>query len=290
MKSLVKTAALALLSFAVLHNAFAQEPAQEVSTQKLTDHIYTVNTGVGARNGFVVGDKGVLIIDATSNEEGIKILLAEIAKVTSLPVTTVILTHSDGDHVGGLVALPKGLEIIAHEQEKKEMELQYNSPESKAFLDYLPGKTFSETMDYAFGPEKMQLIYLPHAHTSGDIAVVFPAEKLAFTGDVIMPQENPIMHPDKGSTTDGLIKSLTLLRNLDVDRYVTGHSDVVGKSDITAEINHVEKVKAEVTPLVNEGKTLDEVKKELGIVEPETGSYRFEGLPEIIYNELVMNQ
>ena len=294
MKSLVKTTTIALFAFAVTNGSFAQAPVPaqvpEVTTQKLTDRIYTVETGVGARTGFVVGDKGVLIIDATSNADGMKIFLAEIAKVTPLPVTTVILTHSDPDHVGGLVALPKDIQIIAHAQTKTEMERQYDTPESSAILDYLPGTTFTEIMDYTFGPERMQLMYLPHAHTSGDIAVVFPEEKLAFTGDVIMPQDNPVMHPDKGSDTDDLIRSLTFLRSLNVDLYVTGHSGVVDKSAITDEISHIEKVKAEVASLVKEGKTLDEVKTALGVVEPDSGGYRFASLPEIIYNELMMRQ
>jgi len=37
-------------------------------------------------------------------------------------VTTAIITHSDGDHLNGLVAFPAGITIIAHENNKKEQE------------------------------------------------------------------------------------------------------------------------------------------------------------------------
>ena len=49
-------------------------------------------------------------------------LEGRIAKITPKPVTTVFLTHSDGDHVNGLVAYPAGIKIIAHQNNKKELE------------------------------------------------------------------------------------------------------------------------------------------------------------------------
>jgi glyoxylase-like metal-dependent hydrolase (beta-lactamase superfamily II) len=43
-------------------------------------------------------------------------LLDEVVKLTNQPITTVILTHSDGDHVNGLTAFTKGITIIGHER------------------------------------------------------------------------------------------------------------------------------------------------------------------------------
>src|ERR1041385_3332578 len=65
---------------------------------------------------------GVIVVDAKQTEAGAKDLLAEIAKITPKPVTTVFLTHSDGDHVNGLVAYPQGVKVIAHENNKKEQQ------------------------------------------------------------------------------------------------------------------------------------------------------------------------
>src|SRR6266567_3726734 len=45
-----------------------------------------------------------------------------IGKTTPKPVATAIITHSDGDHVNGLVAFPAGIKIIAHENNKKEQQ------------------------------------------------------------------------------------------------------------------------------------------------------------------------
>ena len=94
MRRSIEALAVAGLIFAWMNSSFAQNPAPSLTTQKLADNIYTV-TGMPARTGFVVGDKGVLVIDANWNAVSTKLVLAEIAKVTSLPITTLILTHSD---------------------------------------------------------------------------------------------------------------------------------------------------------------------------------------------------
>ena len=78
--------------------------------------------GAGGNSTIIVGKTSVIVVDAKQTEAGAKDLLAEIAKITPKPVTTVLITHSDGDHVNGLVAFPAGTKIIAHENNKKEQE------------------------------------------------------------------------------------------------------------------------------------------------------------------------
>ena len=78
--------------------------------------------GSGGNSTIIIGKTGVIVVDAKQTEAGAKDLLAEIAKITPKPVTTVFLTHSDGDHVNGLVAYPTGIKIIAHQNNKKELE------------------------------------------------------------------------------------------------------------------------------------------------------------------------
>src|SRR4029078_7340172 len=78
--------------------------------------------GAGGNVTVIVGQTSVIVVDAKQTEPGAKDLLAEIAKITPKPVKTALITHSDGDHVNGLVASPAGTKIIAHENNKKEQE------------------------------------------------------------------------------------------------------------------------------------------------------------------------
>lgn len=273
-----------MVVFAIINNAFPQVPATTVTSQKLTSNIYMVRGGV-ANTGFVIGDKGVLVIDANMNAEGTKLTLDEIRKQTSLTVTELILTHSDGDHVNGIGGFPKGIEIISQEQAKREMEAAFKAPELKSLQAYLPGKTFTDKMDLLFGSEKIQLLYFGPSHTSGDAVVFFPVEKLAFVGDLIFKGQDPIIHTEKGGSSTGILQTLKALLDLDADRYIPGHNDVLSKSDIGAEIKNIEDKQSKIKQMIKEGKTLAEVKTALGTVDQPAGNIRFPSLVEIIYNE-----
>ena len=61
----------------------------------------------------VIGDKGVLITDP-ANPARAKALQTEIAKLTDLPVTEVVLSHEHYDHVGGTEVF-KEADIYAHQ-------------------------------------------------------------------------------------------------------------------------------------------------------------------------------
>src|SRR5712691_5453571 len=106
--------------FAIL--AAAQEPPPPLTVKPIRGNVYWTVGGAGGNTGFIIGDNGVIVIDAKTTPQSAKEMLAEIAKLTPKPVTHVILTHSDGDHVNGLAAFPKGIAIIAHENNKKEQE------------------------------------------------------------------------------------------------------------------------------------------------------------------------
>src|SRR5215470_6184121 len=65
--------------------------------------------------GFVVGDDGVLVVDTFQDPEPAKQLLAEIRKITPLPVRFVVNTHYHIDHVNGDdVFADAGAAIVAH--------------------------------------------------------------------------------------------------------------------------------------------------------------------------------
>src|SRR5678816_336904 len=100
----------------------AQQPAATLTMKQLKPNVWVGLGGSGGNSTIIVGQTGVIVVDAKQTEAGAKDLLAEIAKITPKPVKTVILTHSDGDHVNGLVAYPAGIEVIAHENNKTEQQ------------------------------------------------------------------------------------------------------------------------------------------------------------------------
>src|SRR5665213_2947403 len=102
--------------------AVAQQPAQPLAVKQLKGGTYWTQGGSGGNTGIIIGTTGVIVVDAKTTADSAKEMLAEIAKLTPKPITHVILTHSDSDHVNGLAAFPMGLTVIAHEGNKKEQD------------------------------------------------------------------------------------------------------------------------------------------------------------------------
>src|SRR5262245_3559064 len=116
----MKTSHLTVLSaaaFAFAASVFAQGPAAPppVMMKQLKPDVWAGLGGSGGNSTIYIGKNSVIVVDAKQTEVGAKDLLAEIGKITPKPVTTVFLTHSDGDHVNGLVAYPTSVKVIAHE-------------------------------------------------------------------------------------------------------------------------------------------------------------------------------
>src|SRR6266446_4732689 len=120
-------------------SAGAQQQPSPLSVKKLAEDVYWTQGGAGGNTGIIIGKDGVIVVDAKTTADSAKQVLAEIAKLTPKPVTTVILTHSDGDHVNGLAAYPLGLTIIAQENCKKEIEATAGKPNASP-QDHLPNK------------------------------------------------------------------------------------------------------------------------------------------------------
>jgi cyclase len=270
----------------------AQPLKQEVpaiSVENVKGNIYQLKGGIGANTGFFIGEREVLAIDAKMTEDAAKQMIAEIKKLTPHPISTIILTHSDRDHVNGLVGFSQGINIISHENTRVHMDTAFQSAQERA---YLPNITFSDRLSLYLGGvlrgTRIDLIYFGPGHTDGDAVVYFPDEKVAFIGDVIFIGREMLIHRHKNGNSFGLVKVLKAIVNLDAEIFVHGHGDLATKKDIRNLIQSVEEKQIRIQALVKEGKTLEEVKKIFDIedrpVQP--GGMRRMSFVEIIYLEL----
>ncbi len=267
-----------------------QQPAQKQQPAPITVHqvkgdIYEVKGGSGANAGFFIGEKEVLVIDAKMSEESAKQMIAEIKKLTPKPVKYVILTHSDGDHVNGLVGFSQDVTVVSHSQSRKHMDEAFKEPNQRLFL---PSLTFTDKMKIYSGNKVVKLLHFVPAHTDGDVVVFFPEEKVAFMGDLIFLGRDPLIHRHKNGSFSGAIKTLKSVLELNVETFAHGHGDIVGRADIEGYIKSLEEKQAKIKALVAEGKTLEEIKKIYNIEDrpAQPGRPRFMSVVEVIYLEL----
>lgn len=267
--------------------AFSQPGQAALKTEKIAENIYLVRGGV-ANTGFVVGEKEAAAIDAQMTAESARAMIDEIRKTAGKPVTKLILTHSDGDHVNGLAGFPQGIEIISSVQAKNEMAEAFKAPNSQNLQAHLPTKTFADRLIVDVPPERIELIHFGPAHTSGDAVVLFPARRLAFVGDLVFIGMDPLIHRSKGGNSAGLIKTLKALLELNADRYVPGHGEIVNKDAIGALLKGLEEKREKIEALVKEGRSLADAKKALGVPDSpaKPGGFSFPSIVEVMYLEL----
>jgi cyclase len=287
MKRLLICVFVGLSLLGLLFPAFAQQQVPPLSVQNMRGNIYQVKGGAGANTGFFIGEKEVFVIDAKMTEDSARQMIAEIRKLTPKPIRYIIITHSDRDHVNGLVGFPRELQIISHENTGTHMDKAFQSPGERV---YLPDITFSERLTL-FSPagtpkaKRIDLLYFGPGHTDGDAVVYFPDEKVAFIGDLIFIGRDQLIHRHKNGTSFGLVKVLKNVLSIDAQVFVNGHGDPVTKKEIENHIRSIEEKQARIVALMKEGKTLEQVKKIYNI-DDKPGATPWPSLVEVIYLEL----
>jgi glyoxylase-like metal-dependent hydrolase (beta-lactamase superfamily II) len=242
-------------------------PPPQLTVKQLKPTIYEVEGG-GGNSTIIIGTAGVIVVDAKTTEAAGKALVAEVAKITPKPITTLIETHSDGDHVNGVAGFPAGVKVIAHENNKNEQEAALAAGGRGAPpADRLPSQVVTKEKEtLTIDGVTVVLYHWGPAHTSGDLVVYLPNQKLVATGDIITTnrsEDNPLIHPEKNGSTAGWIANAKGMAKLNADIYVTGHGDVLTKADLDARVKRIEERRAKIAAMVKQGKTLDEIKAAL---------------------------
>jgi len=85
-------------------------------------HLEELATGVYARLGsgpiqpncgFIVGDEDVTLFDTTYSPAAARAIAADVARVTTLPIATVVISHHHWDHAWGTQVFPSA-RVIGH--------------------------------------------------------------------------------------------------------------------------------------------------------------------------------
>ncbi len=289
MSRFVVTALLAGLGVGIAAAAGQAQPAPPpIAVKHIAGGLYLVTGGSGANAGFYVTPKEVCVIDAKMTPDSARQMLQEIRKITKAPATTVILTHSDGDHVNGLPGFPDGFVVVAHENVKRDMEKA--AVEIPALKKFIPRVTYAGDTVFDIGGTPLALRYFGPAHTDGDTSIIFEKEKAAFVGDLAFQGRDPLVHLKKNGSAVGLAKTLRQLLEIQppIEIFLSGHADPLGRTDIEALAGSIEAKIEKVKALIAEGKTLDNVKASFGVSEaPAEGERpRWPSLVEVIYQEL----
>jgi len=195
----------------------------------------------GSNAGFVIGDDGVLVVDAFFTQDAAKALVAEIRRLTPKPIRYVVNTHYHADHTGGdQVLRDAGAIIIAHRNVRGWVRTNNINlfgdritPELKARIEALPLPDLVTDKDLTvwLGSRKV-VVSTVLGHTGGDLTISVPDAKVLFAGDMLWRRIAPNLID--GSVKEWAATDAAFMRIPDaaLTRYVPGHGDVADVKDV----------------------------------------------------------
>lgn len=262
-----------VLSMAVVaqQGGGAQAP-KVIDVDKLKDNLFVLKGGGGNTAVFITSN-GVVVVDAKNPGWG-QPILDKIKTLTNKPVTTLINTHTHGDHVSGNVEFPSTVDVIVQENTKTNMaKMIPNStaqdqtvPPQTIFQQNggrgLPKRTFKDKMTLFKGADEVDLYYFGRGHTNGDAWVVFPALRTVHAGDIFSGKNLPLLDANNGGSAaqiaDSLEKGLNAL-NKTVDTIITGHSTQMTMADLKEYVAFNRDFLNDVRTAKAAGKSIDEI-------------------------------
>jgi len=266
--------AILAMAFFVPPNAAAQQaaPADALpfTLKPLGHNVYAAidgpKGGAGANAGFVIGDDGVLVVDTFESLDAAKALLAEIRKLTPLPVKYVVNTHYHLDHTGGnKVFQDAGAAVIAHRNvpgwihtENLKFFGKNIKPEQKAMVEALgsPNLVYDQNIGVTLGAVAVYIRYFP-GHTGGDSVVFIPSAGVVFGGDLFWNHTLPNLID---ASTEPWISTLTeILKRAPSAAFVPGHGDVGKGADVEAFRGYLQDIRSMTEAPARAGKTGDDL-------------------------------
>jgi len=266
----------------------APRPVAPVTIKQLRDNVYAALGGAGGVSGVVVGDKGVIVIDAKQTPDSASQTIARIGEITLKPVTTIILTGNGGEGIPGLAAYPTGLKIIAHATTQKALErLAAQNARNRAPADKMPNVIIRDDRTLlTLEGVRMVFLHIAPSHTVAESSVYLPDQRIVFTGYVAQARPDfPVIHPDQDGSAEGWLKFMKALINVDADIYVLGPGDIWTKAQMEQRLTAQQAVYAQIRSLVAAGKSRDEIRTALhsGL----NGRYPNYLFSEVAYDEIV---
>jgi cyclase len=188
--------------------------------------------------GVVVDSAGTaVLVDTTSTEKRNRQVLAAVAEVSVGSPRAVVNTHHHPDHTYGNCFLPPETVVIGHEK-CREMVLRAGLEATRVITapDYgdltlrPPEITFADRLTLHLDGFPVELRAVGQAaHTSNDVYVWLPDQKVLFAGDLAFNGGQPFVL--EGSIA-GFREALRQMRDLDAEVLLPGHGPVCRGDDV----------------------------------------------------------
>jgi glyoxylase-like metal-dependent hydrolase (beta-lactamase superfamily II) len=276
-----------------------------VEVEKLKENLFVLRGGGGNTAVFVQGN-GVTVVD-TKNPGWGQPILDKIKELTNKPITTIINTHTHGDHVSGNVEFPATVDVVVHDNTAANMKKMAPvtglsqpgaAPPPNIFEQNkgrgLPKRTFKDRMTLGSGADQVDLYYFGRGHTNGDAWVLFPSLRIVHAGDIFAGKGVPILDANNGGSGVEMPESLSKAHaalSKSADTIITGHSTQMTFADLREFADFNRDFLSAVREGKKAGKSADEIAKTWTIPAKYTGyaapqPQRLQANVNTVFNEL----
>ena len=291
--------------------------------EKIADGVYAIihdnatEDWPNSNTGVIVGDDGVLVVDATYLPSRARADIALIRQVTNRPVKYLVITHLHRDHTGGTSAYRDafpGVAVVSGPSTREFIEinraataragaaqgsplratlatletrlssgkdaqgapltpaakktLEQNVRERRIEMEDLssyraivPDVAVTGSLEVYLGARRIEIKDRGHANSPDDVTVYLPAERVLFTGDIVV--QSPL--PYTGATWP--VEWAKVLRDLEstpVAAIVPGHGPVLHDHAYTRAMRElIESVTVQVAGMLKQGLTLDQMQQKV---------------------------
>jgi len=256
--------------------------AQDLGPQikKINDGIYVyVGKEFNSNCGIILTQEGVVLIDSGHNPTDSRAILDAVKKLTPLPVRYLIDTEPHGDHTTGHFVFSPAAIVIAHEGATESMKAAYSlernqklmaqSPEMRAAFEgyrmITPHVEYRQKMTLNVGERTFELMYLKGVHSEADTAVWLPKERVLFSASAVVVNQYNILRPFV--TIPDILAAAKMMKGLNPEFVIPGHGTPGTVKIFEDSERYYALLLERVGKMAREGKSLDEIKKELRMPE-----------------------
>lgn len=176
----------------------ADTAEKKVSFDEIGPGLHAFTAEGDPNTGVIVGDDGVMIVDAQATPVMAQGVIDRVRGVTDKPIRYVLLTHYHAVRVLGASAYA-GAEIITSdatralivERGRQDMDSEigrfprlFRAVESIPGLTW-PSLTFPTEMSVWLGKREVRIAHIGRAHTAGDVVAHVPDANVVFSGDLV---------------------------------------------------------------------------------------------------------
>ncbi len=226
--------------------------------------------------GFVVGNKGVAVIDSGGSLKIGRQLREAIRKVTDLPILFVINTHVHPDHIFGNAAFREDHPVyIGHArladamERRRETYMRNNTAwmgEAFAGSEIIkPTLAVEKSHEIDLGGRILSLVAWPPAHTSADLSVLDDKTATLWTGDLLFIERTPSMDGD----TLNWLKLIPQLKKIPAKLAIPGHGPVTDQwqAAFDREQRYFEVLLADIRKNIKSGIPMEKAMDSAGVSE-----------------------